>query len=111
MVARISAFIDTYLVDMIFIISAWLTRIFASISGLFDKHGIDGVVNGVAGFSRDTGDAMRRPQTGRIRNYVLFATGAAAVVFVLLIVFGLNSSTPAVTTGGSSEAISAVLVP
>ncbi|MGB0717674.1 MAG: hypothetical protein ACPGXK_17480, partial [Phycisphaerae bacterium] len=84
---------------------------FASLSGLVDKHGVDGVVNGVADFSRDTGDALRRPQTGRIRNYVLFATGAAAIVFVLLIVFGLDSSTPPATTAESSEVLSASMAP
>ncbi|MCH8853354.1 MAG: NADH-quinone oxidoreductase subunit L, partial [Planctomycetes bacterium] len=66
LVAHIARFIDTYIVDMVFNLAAAATERFAAFCGLIlDNHGIDGVVNGIAASSRDVGDLMRRPQTGR----------------------------------------------
>jgi NADH-quinone oxidoreductase subunit L len=47
--------------------------------------GIDGIVNDLARGALQIADAVRRPQTGRIRNYVLFAAGSAAVVLTVMI--------------------------
>ncbi len=91
--ARICRFIDTWFVDLAFNILASATERFAAFSGLIiDNHGVDGVVNGVAQTSMDFSDVVRGPQTGRIRNYVLFAAGAAAVVIVLILIYGSGSS-------------------
>jgi len=84
LVAAICRFVDTYFVDLIFDTSAKLTERLAAFSGLVvDNHGVDGIVNGVAKTSIDFAGVMRSPQTGRIRNYVLFALGAATVVIVV----------------------------
>ncbi|MCH8243687.1 MAG: hypothetical protein IH897_13915 [Planctomycetes bacterium] len=88
LVAHIARFIDTYIVDMVFNLAAAITERFAAFCGLIlDNHGVDGVVNGIAASSRDVGDLMRRPQTGRIRNYVLLATGAATIVIVCFLIW------------------------
>ena len=88
LVAHIARFIDTYIVDMVFNLAAAITERFAAFCGLIlDNHGIDGVVNGIAASSRDVGDLMRRPQTGRIRNYVLLATGSATIVIVCFLIW------------------------
>jgi len=47
--------------------------------------GIDGIVNDLARGAWQIAGAVRRPQTGRIRNYVLFAAGGAAVVLMVMI--------------------------
>ena len=47
--------------------------------------GIDGVVNDLARGACDIADVLRGPQTGRIRNYILFAAGGAAVVLAVMI--------------------------
>lgn len=47
--------------------------------------GIDGIVNDLARGALQIADAVRRPQTGRIRNYVLFAAGGAAVTLLVMI--------------------------
>ena len=87
-VARACRLFDTWVVDSIYNLSARLTERIAAFSGkIVDAHGVDGVINGVADTSIQIGTAMRRPQTGRIRNYVLFAAGAAAVV-LFAIVYG-----------------------
>ncbi len=60
------------------------TRFFAAVAW-FDKHIIDGAVNGVATLVRGGGDRVRRLQTGYVRNYALgVALGAIILVGALL---------------------------
>ena len=93
LLARICRFIDTWFVDLVFNILASATERFAAFSGLIlDNQGVDGVINGVAKTSMDFSDVVRGPQTGRIRNYVLFAAGVATVVIVLILIYGSGSS-------------------
>jgi len=88
LISGIARFIDSWIVDFIFDLLAAATERFAAFSGLIiDNHGVDGVVNGVAKTSMDFSDVVRGPQTGRIRNYVLFATAVATVVFVVLLYY------------------------
>ncbi|MBI1825482.1 MAG: NADH-quinone oxidoreductase subunit L [Planctomycetes bacterium] len=94
LVANICRFFDTWIVDLVFDTLAAGTERLAAFSGLvLDNHGVDGVVNGVASTSMDVSDVLRGPQTGRIRNYVLFAAGAATMIIVLLLWVGVRSAT------------------
>ena len=78
----------TYVIDMLANLSAKVTERVAAFTGnVLDAHGVDGLINGAADTAMDLGAMMGRPQTGRIRNYVLFAAGGA-VVIVSAIVFG-----------------------
>jgi len=89
LVAKIARFIDTWVVDLIFDTLAAATERLAAFSGLIiDNHGVDGVFNGISKTSMDVAGVMRSPQTGRIRNYVLFATAGATVVIVLVLWLG-----------------------
>jgi hypothetical protein len=45
-------------------------------------------VDGLASLTIGLGDRVRRPQTGLIRNYVLFAAGGAAIVVLVVLVGG-----------------------
>jgi NADH-quinone oxidoreductase subunit L len=93
--AKICRFVDTWFVDLIFNILASATERFAAFSGLIlDNQGVDGVVNGVAKTSMDFSDVVRGPQTGRIRNYVLFAAGVGTAVIVLILIYGSGSPGP-----------------
>jgi hypothetical protein len=84
--AKVARFIDTWVVDLIFDTLAAATERLAAFSGLIiDNHGVDGVFNGISKTSMDLAAVLRSPQTGRIRNYVLFATTAATIVIVLLL--------------------------
>ena len=81
---------DTYVIDLMANLAAVVTKRLAAFSGwVLDARGVDGVVNGIADTAIELGDAIRRPQTGLIRNYVLLATGGAVVVVlgVLLVVW------------------------
>jgi NADH-quinone oxidoreductase subunit L len=82
---------DTWCIDLFFNLSAKLTERLSAFSGwILDAEGVDGVVNGTADSMMKLGELVRRPQTGRIRNYVLFAAGSAAVVLLgILIGVGL----------------------
>jgi proton-translocating NADH-quinone oxidoreductase chain L len=93
LLARVCRFIDTWFVDLIFNILASATERFAAFSGLIlDNQGVDGIVNGVADTSMMVSDAVRGPQTGRIRNYVLFAAGVGTVAIVLVLLYGSTST-------------------
>jgi len=93
LLAKICRFIDTWFVDLVFNILASATERIAAFSGLIlDNQGVDGIVNGVADTSMMVSDAARGWQTGRIRNYVLFAAGAGTVVIVLILICGSGSS-------------------
>lgn len=93
LLAKICRFIDTWFVDLIFNILASATERFAAFSGLIlDNQGVDGIVNGVADTSMMVSDAVRGPQTGRIRNYVLFAAGVGTVAIVLVLLYGSEST-------------------
>ena len=105
LVARIARFVDTWIVDNIFDTLAAITERFAWFSGqTVDVYLVDGVFNGTADLSQSFADVVRGPQTGRIRNYVLFAAGAAAMVLagVLVIVYGI-------ATGPGEEKVSAAV--
>jgi len=86
LVAAVAGFIDTWVVDLLVNLAASATERFAAFSGLIvDNEGVDGIVNGIAKSSRDFGNVVRLPQTGRIRNYILAATGVATVVFLCVL--------------------------
>ncbi|MCO6435602.1 MAG: NADH-quinone oxidoreductase subunit L [Phycisphaerae bacterium] len=96
LLSRIARLLDGAL-DTIFDLAAGATVRAAMFSGwILDFHGVDGIVNGIAKTARDIGNTLRQPQTGRIRNYVLFAAGAAAIVLLVLVLWNLSGSTSAV---------------
>jgi NADH:ubiquinone oxidoreductase subunit 5 (subunit L)/multisubunit Na+/H+ antiporter MnhA subunit len=105
LVARIARFIDTWIVDLIFDLLAGLTERCSAFSGMvLDNYGVDGVVNGVAKTSVDFAGVVRTPQTGRIRNYVLFAVAVATLVVICVLVFGMD-------TGSATAAVADSMTP
>ncbi len=93
-VAQVCRFFDTYIIDMFANLAAKITERFAAFSGRgVDANVVDGVFNGLAATSMDISNLVRSPQTGRIRNYVLFAAGGAAVV-ILLVLFLVSPLAP-----------------
>ncbi|MCH7725973.1 MAG: hypothetical protein IH991_05755 [Planctomycetes bacterium] len=58
--------------------------------------GVDGLVNDIGRVAWDAAQAACRPQTGRIRMYVLMTAGAAAVAVVVIL---WNSNGPAGAVG------------
>ncbi len=102
-VAHVCRFFDTYVIDMLANLSAKITERFAVFSGRgVDAYIVDGVFNGVAGTAMDISDVVRSPQTGRIRNYVMFAAGGAAIVILLLLFFDGSAGARAALTSMNS---------
>ncbi len=62
--------------------TAWLARFTGNV---LDTIGVDGAVESVGRGTMGLGEIARTPQVGRIRNYVLFAVGTAAVVLVVMV--------------------------
>jgi NADH-quinone oxidoreductase subunit L len=54
------------------------------ISNGLDRGVIDGAVNGIATLARQSGQGLRRVQTGLVRNYALAIVGGAVVLLVYI---------------------------
>jgi NADH-quinone oxidoreductase subunit L len=53
---------------------------------LFDRQGLDQVVNGVAGLFASGGRGLRGVQTGRVQNYGLVLFGGMALIALVLVI-------------------------
>jgi NADH-quinone oxidoreductase subunit L len=84
--ARLSRMFDNFVVDGLVNLSAAITERLSALSGLIlDARGIDGAVNGLGNGAWNLAGILRRAQNGNIRNYVMFATGSAAAIVVLIL--------------------------
>ncbi len=54
----------------------------------FDRHVVDGAVNGVAWLTQQTGTQLRYVQTGRVQHYALAVFGGAAILLAIAHVAG-----------------------
>jgi NADH-quinone oxidoreductase subunit L len=81
-----------YFVDEIY--AALITRpgrrISEFISAHFDLGVIDATVNGIGWLTAKFGSAVRRTQTGFVRNYALYFVGAAVLLLIYMLVRGLT---------------------
>jgi NADH-quinone oxidoreductase subunit L len=75
---------DTYVIDGVIHLSAWVTVWVSRFSGLTDNRVVDGLVNWVSRVSYRTGTYLRNLQTGSLRSYVLFLVLAAVAIWVVL---------------------------
>ncbi len=86
---------DKVVIDGAVNISAYITRSVGKFTGRQldmqvdrgDFALVDTLANGLAGLMLDVGTEIRRPQTGRIRNYILWTAGAAAVGLLFVLYF------------------------
>jgi NADH:ubiquinone oxidoreductase subunit 5 (subunit L)/multisubunit Na+/H+ antiporter MnhA subunit len=79
--ARFCAQIDKFLIDGLVNGSAYVTERLSHLDGLFDKFGVDGVVNILGEMVYVAGDRSRGIQTGRLRNYLMFLALALVGLF------------------------------
>jgi NADH:ubiquinone oxidoreductase subunit 5 (subunit L)/multisubunit Na+/H+ antiporter MnhA subunit len=85
----LSAMFDRYIVDGIVNLAGHTVKRASDLAGLHDQYVVDGAVNGMADLAQDIGAAVRAPQTGRIRMYVLVlmsavTLGLAGAILVVL---------------------------
>lgn len=83
-IAQLVSVIDRGLIDGLINGLANATRVFANIwDAIVDRGLIDGSVNKMAATTYDLGLALRRPQTGKLRQYVVFIVIGTIAIFVL----------------------------
>ncbi len=81
---------DRVIVDGIVNLAGQVTQRLASFSGdVLDARGVDGAVNGVGYGAMQIGGLLRAPQSGRIRNYILYAAGSVALVIAGIAIWRL----------------------
>ena len=79
--------VDATVVDLIPNGTAALTRGAGWLSHLFDKHLVDGAVNGVADSFQGGYRLLRRSQTGRVQNYALVMGGGLFCIVAVYLIF------------------------
>ena len=83
---------DTYIIDGLANLLSKLTVGVSNFSGrVLDAGGVDGFIDGLADTAQGIGGVARQPQTGRIRNYVLFGTAGASLVLIALVILTLRA--------------------
>jgi NADH-quinone oxidoreductase subunit L len=78
---------DTTVIDGLLHRLARLTLTIARWDGRFDRYLVDGLVNATARAVRGAGFALRRLQTGSLRNYVLFLVLGVLSLFAVVSYF------------------------
>jgi NADH-quinone oxidoreductase subunit L len=79
--------VDATVVDLIPNGAAAATRGASWLSNLFDKHLVDGAVNGVADSLQGGFRLLRRSQTGRVQNYALVMGGGLFCIVAVYLIF------------------------
>jgi NADH-quinone oxidoreductase subunit L len=75
----VDAFVSAFVDGPVRLVAAWSAYV-------FDLKVIDGAVNGVATLVRDSGDRLRKVQTGFVRNYALGVAAGAVVIFAFVVI-------------------------
>lgn len=92
-VAQICRLFDTYIIDGLANLLGRVTVGIANFSGsIVDAGLVDGVMDGMADTAQAVGEVIRKPQTGRIRNYVLFGTAGASLVLIAMIIIAVAAA-------------------
>jgi len=88
--AGLSRLFDIFVIDLIVNLSAKVTALVAWFSGwVVDLWGVDGAVNAMAQGTLRVASDIRQFHTGKVRNYVMYAAGGAALaVLVIIFAFG-----------------------
>jgi NADH-quinone oxidoreductase subunit L len=84
--SRLSALFDRIFVDGLVNFAAYFVKRTSDFAGLNDKYVVDGAVNGMASATQSLGNAVRAPQSGRIRMYVTVLLGAIVIGIAAVIV-------------------------
>jgi NADH-quinone oxidoreductase subunit L len=95
LIGRIAGLFDKIIIDGAVNLAGFFTRSIGVFTGRQldmpveqrDLGLVDAIANGIAAMMLDIGMEIRRPQSGRIRTYVLLTVGTAAVVLLFVLFF------------------------
>jgi NADH:ubiquinone oxidoreductase subunit 5 (subunit L)/multisubunit Na+/H+ antiporter MnhA subunit len=82
-IARLASGTDKGLIDRFIDGLAWATRQVAGIDAWIDRNLVDGLVNATANATWAAGLELKKLQTGRLRQYVMFIAVGTVALFVL----------------------------
>jgi NADH-quinone oxidoreductase subunit L len=82
-IAHLASWIDTGLIDGLINGLAWGARQLAGIDAWIDRTLVDGLVNATANATWTAGLELKKLQTGRLRQYVMFIAAGTVALFVL----------------------------
>jgi NADH-quinone oxidoreductase subunit L len=82
-IARLASSIDTGLIDGLINGLAWGARQLAGFDAWIDRTIVDGLVNTTANATWSAGLELKKLQTGRLRQYVMFIVAGTVALFVL----------------------------
>jgi NADH-quinone oxidoreductase subunit L len=82
-IASLASGFDRNVIDRIIDGVAWSARQLAGIDAWIDRHLVDGLVNATASTTWNAGLRLKRLQTGRLRQYVMFIVIGTVALFVL----------------------------
>jgi NADH-quinone oxidoreductase subunit L len=78
--SRLSGWFDQHVIDGLVNLVGHATRMFSWLNGLHDTYVIDGAVNGVASVCGRLGQAFRRLQTGQLQTYLYGLLGGGLLI-------------------------------
>ena len=90
-IARLASWFDRGVIDGLIHGVAWAARQMAGLDAWIDRTLVDGVVNATANATWSAGLELKKLQTGRLRQYVMFIAVATVALFMLAMMV-LNSS-------------------
>ena len=79
---NILAWFDAHIIDGLVNGAAFVTRHVSRFSGIFDLGFVDGLVNAVADLTRDTGQLLRKVQTGQLQFYIFGALAGLVLIII-----------------------------
>jgi NADH-quinone oxidoreductase subunit L len=82
-IARLASLLDTRLIDGLINGLAWGARQLAGLDAWIDRTLVDGLVNATANATWSAGLELKKLQTGRLRQYVMFIAAGTVALFVL----------------------------
>jgi len=90
-IARLASWFDRGVIDGLIHGVAWAARQMAGLDAWIDRTLVDGFVNATANATWSAGLELKKLQTGRLRQYVMFIAVATVALFMLAMMV-LNSS-------------------
>lgn len=82
--SRLASGADRGVIDRIIDGVAWVARRLAGIDAWIDRWVVDGLVNATAEVTWNAGLELKKVQTGRLRQYVMFIALGTVALFVLV---------------------------
>lgn len=82
-IAMLASANDRGIIDSIIHFFAWASRRLAAVDAWMDRVIVDGLINSLASVTWSTGLQLRKVQTGRLRQYVMFIVVGTVAIFLL----------------------------